>query len=90
LGTTIFELETPRYLADEAYARYDSAATRARPTSPTCVIKTIVLAIRRCELLEAGGCQVRIQERKLVRVDLYPLDLGFGKPRWQRGRRCWR
>jgi hypothetical protein len=21
-----------------------------------------------------------------VRVDLYPLDLGFGKPRWQRGR----
>ena len=24
--------------------------------------------------------------QKLARIDLYPLDLGFGKPRWQRGR----
>jgi poly-gamma-glutamate synthesis protein (capsule biosynthesis protein) len=24
--------------------------------------------------------------KKLSRIDLYPLDLGFGKPRWQRGR----
>ena len=26
------------------------------------------------------------KDKKLARVDLYPLDLGFGKPRWQRGR----
>jgi poly-gamma-glutamate synthesis protein (capsule biosynthesis protein) len=24
--------------------------------------------------------------RKLTHIDLYPLDMGFGKPRWQRGR----
>ncbi|MDP9129285.1 MAG: hypothetical protein M3N35_02785, partial [Candidatus Binatota bacterium] len=29
-------------------------------------------------------CQFK--ERKLARVHLYPLDLGSGKPRWQRGR----
>jgi poly-gamma-glutamate synthesis protein (capsule biosynthesis protein) len=26
------------------------------------------------------------ENKKVSRIDLYPLDLGFGKPRWQRGR----
>ena len=26
------------------------------------------------------------KEKKLARIELYPLDLGFAKPRWQRGR----
>ena len=29
---------------------------------------------------------MRVQRQELARVELYPLDLGFGKPRWQRGR----
>ncbi len=87
LGTTIFELETPRYLAEEAYARYglggdagpaDFAAVRYRNDTvghpaDSNYWKQVVA---KCEFTE----------RKLARVDLYPLDLGFGKPRWQRGR----
>jgi poly-gamma-glutamate synthesis protein (capsule biosynthesis protein) len=30
--------------------------------------------------------QCEFSGKKLSRIDLYPLDLGFGKPRWQRGR----
>jgi Bacterial capsule synthesis protein PGA_cap len=87
LGTTIFELETPQYLAEEAYARYglgsdagpaDFADTRyqhdqaGHPADPN-YWKQI-----------AAKCEFK--GKKLERVDLYPLDLGFGKPRWQRGR----
>ena len=87
LGTTIFELETPRYLAEEAYARYglgsdagpaDFADVRyqndtvGHPADPN-YWKQVV-----------AKCQ--FTGKKLSRVDLYPLDLGFGKPRWQRGR----
>ena len=32
----------------------------------------------------AARCEFK--DKKLQRVDLYSLDLGFGKPRWQRGR----
>ena len=87
LGTTIFELETPRFLAEEAYARYglggdagpaDFADVRyqndrvGHPADPNYWKQVIA----KCEFTE----------RKLARVDLYPVDLGFGKPRWQRGR----
>jgi poly-gamma-glutamate capsule biosynthesis protein CapA/YwtB (metallophosphatase superfamily) len=87
LGTTIFQLETPQYLAEEAYARYgldsgagpaDFADTRyqndsvGHPADPN-YWKQIVA---KCEF----------SGKKLSRIDLYPLDLGFGKPRWQRGR----
>jgi poly-gamma-glutamate capsule biosynthesis protein CapA/YwtB (metallophosphatase superfamily) len=87
LGTTIFELETPQFLAEEAYARYglDGSAGPAdfadvryqndrvgHPADPNYWKQVVA----RCEF----------KERKLARVDLYPLDLGFGKPRWQRGR----
>lgn len=87
LGTTIFELETPRFLAAEAYARYGLGAgagpadfadvryqnDRVGHPADANYWKQVVA---KCEF----------QERKLARVDLYPLDLGFGKPRWQRGR----
>jgi len=87
LGSTIFELETPRFLAEEAYARYglgpdagpaDFADTRyqndtvGHPSDPAYWQQVI------------ATCEFR--ERKLSRIDLHPLDLGFGKPRWQRGR----
>ena len=87
LGTTIFQLETPRVLAEEAYARYgldgnagpaDFADTRyqndtvGHPADPNYWKQIIA----KCEF----------REKKLSRIELYPLDLGFGKPRWQRGR----
>lgn len=87
VGTTIFQLETPRFLPDEPYVRYglgtdagpaDFADTRYRndsaghPSDPAYWKQIITTC--------------RFSQRKLSRVDLYPLDLGFGKPRWQRGR----
>jgi len=87
LGTTIFQLETPQVLAEEAYARYglgsysgpaDFADTRyqndsvGHPADPNYWKQIIA----RCEF----------SGKKLSRIDVYPLDLGFGKPRWQRGR----
>lgn len=87
LGTTIFELETPQYLAEEAYTRYglgsdagpaDFADVRyqsdrvGHPADPNYWKQVVA----KCEF----------KDQKLARVDLYPLDLGFGKPRWQRGR----
>jgi poly-gamma-glutamate synthesis protein (capsule biosynthesis protein) len=87
LGSTIFELETPQVLAEEAYARYgldssagpaDFADTRyqndraGHPADPNYWQQMI------------STCEFR--DKKLQRIELYPLDLGFGKPRWQRGR----
>jgi len=87
VGTTIFELETPRFLAEEAYARYglesnagpaDFADIRyqndsvGHPADPNYWKQVVA----KCEF----------RAKKLSRIDLYPLDLGFGKPRWQRGR----
>ncbi|MFQ5849650.1 MAG: CapA family protein [Candidatus Binatia bacterium] len=87
VGSTIFQLETPRFLPDEAYVRYglgadagpaDFADTRYRNdsaghTSDPAYWKQII-----------ATCQ--FSQRNLSRIDLYPLDLGFGRPRWQRGR----
>jgi poly-gamma-glutamate capsule biosynthesis protein CapA/YwtB (metallophosphatase superfamily) len=87
LGSAIFELETPRFLPEEAYSRYglagdagpaDFAETRyqndavGHPSDPA-YWKQIV-----------AYCEFR--QKRLSGVYLYPLDLGFGKPRWQRGR----
>ncbi|MGE5853983.1 MAG: CapA family protein [Deltaproteobacteria bacterium] len=87
LGTTIFELETPQYLADEAYTRYGLGADASpadfadvryqndrvgHPADPNYWKQVVA----KCEF----------KDKKLARLDLYPLDLGFGKPRWQRGR----
>ena len=87
LGTTIFELETPQFLAEEAYARYglggdagpaDFADVRYQNDTvghpaDSNYWKQVVA---KCEF----------KEKKLARIELYPLDLGFAKPRWQRGR----
>jgi poly-gamma-glutamate synthesis protein (capsule biosynthesis protein) len=87
LGSTIFELETPQVLAEEAYARYglgpdagpaDFADLRyqndavGHPADPNYWRQMI------------AKCQFR--QGKLSQIELHPLDLGFGKPRWQRGR----
>jgi poly-gamma-glutamate capsule biosynthesis protein CapA/YwtB (metallophosphatase superfamily) len=87
LGSTIFQLETPQVLAEEAYTRYgldssagpaDFADTRYRndtaghPADPNYWKQMI------------AKCEFRGKE--VSRIELYPLDLGFGKPRWQRGR----
>jgi poly-gamma-glutamate capsule biosynthesis protein CapA/YwtB (metallophosphatase superfamily) len=87
MGSTIFELETLRFLPEEAYARYglgidagpaDFADTRyqndtvGHPSDPA-YWKQIVAC---CDF----------SQNRLSRVYLYPLDLGFGLPRWQRGR----
>lgn len=87
LGSAILELETPRFLAEEAYARYglgpdagpaDFADARyqkdtlGHPADPAYWKQM------------AAVCGFR--ESRLSRVDLYPLDLGFGKRRSQRGR----
>jgi len=87
LGSTIFELETPRFLPQEAYARFglgsdagpaDFADARyqndtvGHPSDPANWKQVF------------ASCEFR--SKKLARIDLYPLDLGFGKPRWQRGR----
>ena len=87
LGSTIFELETPRFLPEEPYTRYglgpnagpaDFADTRyqndtaGHPSDPM-YWKQIV-----------ATCQFK--GKKVSRIDLYPLDLGFGKRRSQRGR----
>ena len=73
--------------ADEAYARYglgpdagpaDFANVRyqndsvGHPADPNYWQQVVA----KCEF----------SSKKLSRIDLYPLDLGFGKPRWQRGR----
>jgi len=86
-GSTIFQLETPRFLPEEAYARYglggeagpaDFADTRYRndtvghPSDPAYWKQVTAVC--------------RFRGKKLARIDLYPLDLGFGKPRSQRGR----
>jgi poly-gamma-glutamate synthesis protein (capsule biosynthesis protein) len=87
VGSTIFELETPRFLPGEPYARYglgsdagpaDFADARyqhdtvGHPSDPAYWKQVI------------ATCEFR--GRRLTRVDLHPLDLGFGKPRSQRGR----
>ena len=87
VGSTIFELETPHFLPEEPYLRYglsanagpaDFADTRyqndaaGHPSDPMYWKQIIAI------------CQFK--QRRLGRVDLYPLDLGFGKPRSQRGR----
>ena len=87
LGTFIFQLETLRYLPAEAYERYglDDRATpadfvRARYADDTRGHTADPL---QWEQLFAV-CDFRGNALKEVR--LYPLELGFGLPRAQRGR----
>jgi poly-gamma-glutamate capsule biosynthesis protein CapA/YwtB (metallophosphatase superfamily) len=87
LGTFVFHLEKPRFLPHEAYERYglDDRATpadflqaryagdtRGHTGDPTQWEQMFVV----CDF--AGDA--------LKEIRLYPLELGFGRPRSQRGR----
>lgn len=87
LGSFIFQLETVRYLPDEAYTRYgltekDGPAdfikaryggdTRGHPADPLQWQQVLACCNYR------GG--------NLAEITLHPLDLGYGRTRTQRGR----
>jgi poly-gamma-glutamate capsule biosynthesis protein CapA/YwtB (metallophosphatase superfamily) len=87
LGSFIFQCEVMRYLPEEAYSRYnlthnDSPAdfikaryqndTKGHPTDP----------LQWQQILACCSFKSKI----LDEIILYPLDLGYGKPRTQRGR----
>jgi len=87
LGSFVFQLETVRYLPDEAYNRYglDHSA------SPADFIKTRYENDKRGHPADplqwqqiCAVCQYN--SGRLEEIILYPLDLGYGKPRSQRGR----
>ena len=77
----------PQYLADEAYARYGFGGD----ASPADFADVRYQNDRVGHPADANYwkqvvAKCEFKDKKLARVDLYPLDLGFGKPRWQRGR----
>jgi poly-gamma-glutamate capsule biosynthesis protein CapA/YwtB (metallophosphatase superfamily) len=87
LGAFIFEIETQRFLPEEAYERY-GLGERATPadflarryaddtrghTGDPAFWRQICAV---CDYTAAGLKQIR----------LYPVELGYGKPRTQRGR----
>jgi poly-gamma-glutamate synthesis protein (capsule biosynthesis protein) len=87
IGTFIFQLETLSYLPDEAYERYDldkratpadfiqaryAGDTRGHTADPLQWEQVFAI----CDF--AGD--------ELAEIRVYPLELGFGKPRSQRGR----
>jgi poly-gamma-glutamate capsule biosynthesis protein CapA/YwtB (metallophosphatase superfamily) len=87
LGCFIFQIETLRYLPAEAYERYglDGSATpgdfvQARYANDTRGHTADPLQYEQLFAV----CDFAGEELKEVR--LYPLELGFGKPRGQRGR----
>jgi poly-gamma-glutamate synthesis protein (capsule biosynthesis protein) len=87
LGSTVFQLETPRFLPEEAYARY-GLSSQAGPAdfADARYRNDTVGHPSNARLWKQVCAKCRFAGRKLARIDLYPLDLGFSKPRWQRGR----
>jgi len=87
LGTTIFELETPQFLADEAYARYGlGGAAGPADFADVRYQNDTVGHPADSNYWKQVVAKCQFKEKKLARIELYPLDLGFAKPRWQRGR----
>jgi len=87
LGIFIFQLETVRYLPEEAYERYGlgidatpfdfsntryAGDTRGHPADPLQWEQ----AFFECDFTSQGLAEIRV----------HPIELGFGRPRWQRGR----
>jgi poly-gamma-glutamate capsule biosynthesis protein CapA/YwtB (metallophosphatase superfamily) len=87
LGIFIFQLETVRYLPEEAYERYGlgidatpfdfsntryAGDTRGHPADPLQWEQ----AFFECDFTRQGLAEIRI----------HPIELGFGRPRYQRGR----
>ncbi|MFH1122022.1 MAG: CapA family protein [Pseudomonadota bacterium] len=87
LGSFVFQLETIRYLPEEAYRRYDldHMATPADFVAARYKNDTVGHpADPRQWQQVCAAC--RYQGGILDEIALYPLDLGYGKPRSQRGR----
>ena len=89
LGIFIFQLETVRYLPQEAYDRYglESQATPfdfldARDAGETRGHPADLLQLQWEQAFSV--CDFDGPDLKEIRV--YPIELGFGKPRPQRGR----
>ncbi len=87
LGTLVFQLETIRYLADEAYSRFSLGSE----SSPSDFIKTRYQNDTRGHPADPLQWQqicvvCNYHSGILKEIILYPLDLGYGKPRPQRGR----
>ena len=87
IGTFIFQLETLRYLPAEAYERYDLD----EHATPADFIQARYAGDTRGHTADRqqweqlfAVCDFAGQE--LAEVRLYPLELGFGQPRSQRGR----
>jgi poly-gamma-glutamate capsule biosynthesis protein CapA/YwtB (metallophosphatase superfamily) len=87
LGAFIFHLETVRYLPAEAYSRYGLT----HEDGPSDFLKSRYL----CDSKGHPSDPIQWQQilahcnyegGNLAEVILYPLDLGYGKPRTQRGR----
>jgi len=87
LGSFVFQLETTRYLPEEAYERYGlngeatpsdfikaryQSDTKGHPADPLQWQQIFALC--------------KYHHGTLHEILLYPLDLGYGKPRSQRGR----
>jgi poly-gamma-glutamate synthesis protein (capsule biosynthesis protein) len=87
LGAFIFEIETLRFLPEEAYERH-GLGERATPAD--------FLAARYANDTVGHTADPRLWQQvfavcdfagpRVRQIRLYPLDLGFGKPRTQRGR----
>jgi poly-gamma-glutamate synthesis protein (capsule biosynthesis protein) len=87
LGSFVFQLETVRYLPEEAYRRYGlsyeatpadfiqaryQGNTKGHPADPLQWEQIFAIC--------------KFDHKMLKEILLYPLDLGYGKPRSQRGR----
>ena len=87
LGDFIFQNETLQRLPSDNYERYDLGETGhvadfndARYKNDTEGFPSIP------EIWEAVIAVPKFRNRELVELALYPIDLGFGKPRQVRGR----
>ena len=87
LGSLVFQLETIRYLPQEAYDRYglDHLATPVDFVNARYQNDTVGHPADPLQWQQV--CAVcHYKAGKLNEIHLYPLDLGYGKPRSQRGR----
>lgn len=87
LGSFIFQLEAMRYLPEEAYSRYNLTDN----DSPADFIKARYQHDQKGHPADPQQWQqilacCNFKSKKLDEIILYPLDLGYGAPRSQRGR----
>jgi poly-gamma-glutamate capsule biosynthesis protein CapA/YwtB (metallophosphatase superfamily) len=87
MGAFIFTIETLRYLPEEAYERYglDDRATPADFVLTRYANDTVGHTAHR-EQWEQLFAVCDFDGPELTEIRLYPIELGFGKQRSQRGR----